>query len=47
MVWANRFVHQEVTCFDPVLQRLFDFKRMANFKAVLRLSRKFSRNAMN
>lgn len=40
---ANRFEHQEVTRFDPVLQRLFGFKRMANFKAVMRLFRKFSR----
>ena len=43
-VWcgANRFEHQEVTRFDPVLQRLFGWKRMANFKAVMRLFRKFS-----
>ena len=43
-VWcgANRFEHQEVTRHDPVLQRLFGFKRMANFKAVMRLFRKFS-----
>lgn len=32
----------EVTRHDPVLQRLFSFKRMANFKAVMRLFRKFS-----
>ncbi|MHB8623488.1 MAG: IS1380 family transposase [Sulfuricaulis sp.] len=43
-VWcgANRFEHQEVTRHDPVLQRLFGWKRMANFKAVMRLFRKFS-----
>lgn len=43
-VWcgANRFEHQEVTRHDPVLQRLFGFRRMANFKAVMRLFRKFS-----
>ena len=43
-VWcgANRFEHQEVTRHDPVLQRLFGFKRMANFKAMMRLFRKFS-----
>ncbi len=43
-VWcgANRFEHHEVTRHDPVLQRLFGFKRMANFKAVMRLFRKFS-----
>lgn len=39
---ANRFEHGEVTRHDPVLQRLFSFKRMANFKAVMRLFRKFS-----
>ena len=38
-VWcgANRFEHGEVTRHDPVLKRLFGFKRMANFKAVMRL----------
>lgn len=43
-VWcgANRFEHGEVTRHDPVLQRLYGFKRMANFKAVMRLFRKFS-----
>ena len=43
-VWcgANRFEHGEVTRHDPVLRRLFGFKRMANFKAVMRLFRKFS-----
>ncbi len=39
---ANRFEHGEVTRHDPVLQRLFGWKRMANFKAVMRLFRKFS-----
>ncbi|MHB8623866.1 MAG: IS1380 family transposase [Sulfuricaulis sp.] len=44
-VWcrANRFEHQEVTRHNPVLQRLFGFSRMANFEAVMRLFRKFSR----
>ena len=43
-VWcgANRFEHGEVTRHDPVLRRLFGFKRMANFKAVMRLFRKFT-----
>lgn len=42
-VWcgANRFEHGEVTRQDTVLQRLFGFVRMANFKAVIRLFRKF------
>jgi hypothetical protein len=42
-VWcgANRFEHGEVTRHDTVLQRLFGFARMANFKAVIRLFRKF------
>lgn len=43
-VWcgANRFEHGEVTRHDPVLRRLFGFKRMANFKAVMRLFNKFT-----
>jgi Transposase DDE domain group 1 len=43
-IWcgANRFEHGEVTRHDPVLKRLFGFGRMANFKAVMRLFRKFS-----
>ena len=43
-VWcgANRFEHSEVTRHDPVLKRLFGFVRMANFKAIMRLFRKFS-----
>jgi len=42
-VWcgANRFEHSEVTRHDPVLQKLFDFKRMENFKAIVRLFGKF------
>jgi hypothetical protein len=42
-VWcgANRFEHGEVTRHDTVLQRLFGFAQMANFKAVIRLFRKF------
>ena len=45
-VWcgANRFEHGEVTRHDPVLKRLFGFKRMANFKAVMRLFNKFSQS---
>ncbi len=46
-IWcgANRFEHGEVTRHDPVLRRLFGFARMANFKAVMRLFRKFSQGA--
>jgi len=42
-VWcgANRFEHGEVTRHDGVLQKLFGWTRMANFKAVMRLFRKF------
>jgi hypothetical protein len=42
-VWcgANRFEHCEVTRHDPVLRQLFGFKKMANFKAVMRLFNKF------
>ena len=42
-IWcgANRFEHAEVTRHDPVLKKLFGFKRMANFKAIMRLFRKF------
>ena len=38
---ANRFEQGEVTRHDPVLKRLFGFKRMTNFKAVMRLFSKF------
>ena len=43
-VWcgANRFEHGEVTRHDPVLKRIFGFKGMANFKAVMRLFNKFT-----
>jgi Transposase DDE domain group 1 len=43
-VWcgANRFEHAEVTRHDAVLQRLFGFARMANFKALLRLFQRFN-----
>ena len=43
-IWcgANRFEHSEVTRHDTVLQKLFGFKRMANFKAIMRLYRKFN-----
>ncbi len=42
-VWCgvNRFEHGEVTRHDEVLQKLFGWTRMANFKAVMRLFRKF------
>ena len=45
-VWcgANRFEHGEVTRHDPVLKEVFGFKRMANFKAVMRLFNKFSQS---
>ena len=45
-VWcgANRFEHGEVTRHDPVLSRLFGFKRMANFKAIMRLFNKFDQD---
>lgn len=43
-VWcgAKRFEHGEVTRHDPVLKRIFGIKRMANFKAVMRLFRRFT-----
>jgi Transposase DDE domain group 1 len=43
-VWcgANRFEHTEVTRHDPVIKQLFGFARMANFKAVMRLFRRFT-----
>lgn len=43
-IWcgANRFEHCEVTRFDAVLKRIFGFERMANFKAVMRLFRRFT-----
>lgn len=42
-VWcgANRFAQTEVTRHDPVLEKLSGFKRMANFKAIMRLFGKF------
>ena len=45
-VWcgANRFEHGEVTRHDPVLKHVFGFTRMANFKAVMRLFKKFSQS---
>lgn len=45
-VWcgANRFEHGEVTRHDPVLKRIFGFARMANFKAVMRLFRRFTQS---
>ena len=46
-VWcgANRFEHGEVTRHDPVLKRIFGIKRMANFKAVMRLFRRFTQHS--
>jgi hypothetical protein len=43
-VWcgANCFEHGEVTRHDPVLKRIFGFTRMANFKATMRLFRRFT-----
>lgn len=45
-VWcgANRFEHGEVTRHDPVLKRIFGIERMANFKAVMRLFRRFTQS---
>ena len=45
-VWcgANRFEHGEVTRHDPVLKRIFGIARMANFKAVMRLFRRFTQS---
>ena len=46
-VWcgANRFEHGEVTRHDPVLKRIFGIKRMANFKAVMRVFRRFTQHS--
>lgn len=46
-VWcgANRFENGEVTRHDPVLKRIFGIKRMANFKAVMRLFRRFTQHS--
>ena len=38
---ANRFSHLDVTRFDQTLGALFGFKRMAGFKAVMRLLGRF------
>lgn len=45
-VWcgATRFEHGEVTRHDPVLKRVFGFTRMANFKAIIRLFRRFTQH---
>jgi hypothetical protein len=42
-IWCggNRFAHAEVTRFDPVLGELFGLRKMANFKALMRLLNKF------
>ena len=44
---ANRFEHGEVTRHDPVLKRLFGFKRMANFKAIMRLTQATNESTMD
>lgn len=43
-IWCggNRFEHAEMVRHDAVLQRLFGFVRMANFKALIRFFNKFS-----
>ena len=45
-IWcgANRFEHGEVTRHDPVLKKVFGFTRMANFKAIMRLFKKFTQH---
>lgn len=45
-IWcgSNRFEHGEVTRHDAVLKHVFGFTRMANFKAVMRLFKKFTQN---
>ena len=46
-VWcgANRFEHGEVTRHDSVLKRIFGIQRMASFKAVMGLFRRFTQNS--
>ena len=46
-VWCgtNRFEHGELTRHDPVLKRIFGIKRMANFKAVMRVFRRFTQQS--
>ena len=43
-IWCggNRFEHAEAVRHDTVLQRLFGFARMANFKALIRFFNKFN-----
>ncbi len=43
-IWCggDRFEHAEVVRHDTVLQRLFGFARMANFKALIRFCNKFN-----
>jgi hypothetical protein len=45
-IWcgANPFEYGEVTRHDPVLKHVFGFTRMANFKAVMRLFKKFTQD---
>lgn len=43
-IWcgANKFEHLEVSRFDEVLRKIFDFKRMAAHKAYIRYFKKFT-----
>lgn len=45
-VWcgANHFEQTEVTRHHSVLKKLFSFKQMVNFKAIIRLFRKFNQS---
>jgi len=42
-IWCggNRFAHAEITRFDKILTRLFDWKAVAGHKAIVRLFAKF------
>jgi hypothetical protein len=45
-VWcgANRFEQTEVTRHNSVLKKLFGFKRMASFEAIIQLFKKFNQS---
>ena len=45
MVGAHRFEYGEGTRHDPVLKRLFGFKRMPHFKAILRRFNKVTQSS--
>ena len=45
MVGAHRFEYGEGTRHDPVLKRLFGFKRMGHFKAILRRFNKVTQSS--